>query len=888
MLTVLLLLACGKDTPAPDSDVTLGADPGQPAAPGEARAGVVREDLGGLFGGVTAEGQAGDIKLYNHRVQFVIQGAREGNGYVNTGGHVIDLDVVREDGALGRDTVEDVFLSFGMARLFDAERVEIVDDGTGGGAAVVRARGRDVPWQFFQGLLERSEPVIGELNLEIEVEYRLEPDVDALEITTRLVYAGDEAVEVPAQDGLFVSGEDLLAWAPGRGLEGPAGGALEAQVYTGRWGEASFSSWPGEGLYDVGTLSQFASELGIFLADRPTLELGPGEQAELVRWLAVGPDTLAVEASRRQRLGEALAEVGGSVLTTEGEAVSGALVHFVDGEGAVAGFARSDTAGHFEGLLPPGEWTAYALAPVDREQVERPEGAGRYGPFAAEPVNAELLAVLSGQAEAPGLPLASGYGPAEPQTFSVAEGQPAELDLRMEPPAWLNIRLTDELGQLIPGVVDLRWDTLAPDDPVPGALRDALGAPQGSRVLWGWTYTGLLELPLRPGAYRLSAGQSWRHRRTEDVPLTLNPGDRVPADILLEEIVRRDGWLAMDSHLHAAPSFDGALPMADRLVTCAATGVDLPVTTDHDALVDYRALSEALGLDARLRVLSGLEVTTLLRGHFNLFPLTPSDAPNGGVVDWWRELEDTEALFARMRERGGDEALLQVNHPRAPGMFSLAQLDAEQAEPGEPDRWSWDFDLFELINEGGDGQEQVLQDWFAMLNRGERPIPMGVSDSHYRYIPCGMGRTDVYLGEVRVSDVSDEAVLEALRAGHVIVASGTTLRASLDGALPGDTVVGASAQLEVRVRAPDWIDPGTIRVFRNGELIQEQALAEADAHGIWFDGGWEVTAAEDAWFVVEVIGTSSLGDTWRGVSPFAMTNAFFLDVDGDGWEAPGL
>ena len=38
--------------------------------------------------------------------------------------------------------------------------------------------------------------------------------------------------------------------------------------------------------------------------------------------------------------------------------------------------------------------------------------------------------------------------------------------------------------------------------------------------------------------------------------------------------------------------------------------------------------------------------------------------------------------------------------------------------------------------------------------------------------------------------------------------------------------------------------------------------------------------------VVEVLGEASLGDTWRNTNAYALTNAFFLDVGGDGWEAP--
>ena len=62
----------GTDTAAPLSlDLTerLGA--------GQARAGVMDSDAAGI-GGMAAEGQAGDIKIYNDRVQFIIQETERG------------------------------------------------------------------------------------------------------------------------------------------------------------------------------------------------------------------------------------------------------------------------------------------------------------------------------------------------------------------------------------------------------------------------------------------------------------------------------------------------------------------------------------------------------------------------------------------------------------------------------------------------------------------------------------------------------------------------------------------------------------------------------------------------------------------------------------------
>ena len=58
--------------------------------------------------------------------------------------------------------------------------------------------------------------------------------------------------------------------------------------------------------------------------------------------------------------------------------------------------------------------------------------------------------------------------------------------------------------------------------------------------------------------------------------------------------------------------------------------------------------------------------------------------------------------------------------------------------------------------------------------------------------------------------------------------------------------------------------------------------------GVWFDDDLTFTTDTDAWFVVEVVGEVSQGSAWRDALPYAATNAFFLDVDGGGWTAPGL
>ena len=895
LLLFVTVAGCPSAVPEPDPapGPLLGQDPAVPASPGEARAGVVRDGAAGeaaLFGGINAEGRAGDIKLYNDRVQFVIQAGDRRHGLVEVGGGLLDADLVRPAGELGRDTLEDGFVAFGLARVVHGTSVEIVADGSDGGPAIVRSTGTDVPWDFMTGLFELPEPNIPDLGLSVVQEFELAPDSWGLTLRATLTNGGAESVTFEPRDGLMASGEDLLPWAPGEGLRGPGTGDLDGMGLTGRRGEATMALWPTTGTIENSGLGALAAGLGIVTLTHPEVTLAPGASHTIERIFAVTPDLLTAERLRWEQRGVAVEPVGGRVTEPDGAGVPGARVWIADGD-AVAGFALTDADGSWSAALPGGDWVAWAIAQADQEHPQLPVEAGRTGAFAAPSLNAAQRAVLSGDATASAPRWAVGRAPSPGVAFSLPGSDPVDLDLQAA--SGMRLGIVDDAGSPLPAVVDVRWaDSQPPGSDIPASLQAAIGHPGGGRALWGWTATGTLDAPLPPGQYTVRVGHSWRYGQELISDVSVGAGAITEVTATLPEVIERDGWLSLDSHLHAAPSFDGALSMEHRLVTCAATGLDLPVMTDHDRQVDYGPLATALGLDDQLQVLPGVEVTSLLRGHFNLFPVTSDPAlPNGGAEPWWQVPRDTQDLFERMQARAGEGAITQVNHPRTPGMFSLARFQAMTGEALSPDLWSWDFDTFELLNGGVDNLPSVRDDWFTFLSIGRNKIPMGSSDSHYAYIPCGHGRTDVWLDSDDPTTVTVDAVREAILAGRVVVAGGTTLRATLDlgsGAVgPGETTTGTVGALTISVMAPDWIRPGTLRVYQNGAAVFEQALDTPD--GVtWFDGEIPVAVTTDAWIAVEVEGNQSIGPLWRDFTAYAMTNAFRIDVGGDGWDAPGL
>jgi hypothetical protein len=888
---VAALLAC----PAGEFD-PLGADPSIAAQPGEARAGVIREggetDLA-LVDGMRSEGKAGDTKLWNDRVQFVVQGAYESHGIVDVGGTIIDADLVRPDGGLERDSIEDLFLAFGLSRLAEARSVEVLDDGRSGGPAIVRVTASDRPWRFMTGVFG-TDQLLPDYQLEIVTDYALPPDSWTLTVKSRITNRGAQEVQFEPVDGVSGLSTDQELWTPDSGLAGVSESEFDSVGIAGRRGEPVLLLWLAEGRLRNTGFDVVVPEAGIGGYKHDRLGLGPGDSVLLERFWTLAPDTATAAAERLRHLDQPLGTVNGRVSDQgNGGGVPGLRVHFVGtGDHRTHGYAVSDAEGRFSVSLPPGDYLAYPVAQAPHHQLDLPAHAGRYPPFGHPNVQARALGALRAAQGEASSPMAIGRPTPPPEPVNVRAGQASEVSISMQSPARLRVAVRDEMGTERAALLQAFWAAGGrPDSGVPAAIEAALGIHASSDPVHRWWLRGDATLDVHPGVWDLEVDAGPRHERLRVEGVDLRSGELTDVDLQLQAAVARDGWWSSDPHLHAAPSSDGRLPMEARIAQCAGLGVDLPISTDHDRHVDYRPLAAALGLEAQSILVPGVEVSPILEhGHFNMYPLPPRPGEiNGGAFRWWLNFGSTEELFANLRSNAGSEAILQVNHGRGLGMMDFADYDPNTGQARNADAWSWSFDAFELINGGStDNWVAERRDWFSWLQLGHRKIPTGVSDSHSLGSPCGRARTDVYLGVERLSEVGLDAFRDAFVAGRVVATNGPTLRVFVDGQPPGSDVAGTSPVAAVEVLAPSWIVPEALRVYRNGQIFHEVALPAAAVGGVWFRGDIELTTGQDAWFSVEISGGQPMGGAYGATVPYAMTNAFFVDSDGDGWSPPGL
>lgn len=879
---LILLLACsgadkGGASPTDSGDGGAGGvvDLVDEVPAGESRAGVITDEAA-LQGGISAEGRAGDLMLKNDRVQFVVQGLRDGNYYIGEAGGIIDADLVRPYGVPGRDMLDEHAPMATVARIVDAETVAVINDGLDGGAAIVRAEGPVVPLALIQGAVE-SDVIVPAVDARVQTDYILEPDSWLLRIESRITWAdGDQTIE--PGDLALVAFEVGDIWRPGRGFDEDADAASSWVGMLSKENDLAIGLFPEGEAFSESPLQSVLEQVGQIIAGiQPATEVTAGDQVEFRRYFGVGPDLATIQAEWLARRGVAVEEIEGTVRTPDGDAVPGARVHLRDVDGGPVAVAVTGADGHFQAAVPEG--TVHDLVATGRGDGRIwgvAPGAGWSGPYATDNVNRVSMDSLLAGSSGPWA--ARGYGVSAPVSW---DGQPVELELT--PPATLVIT-TDDHG---PAFVAVEF---AGDDPASGQVEAAdrrITPPRpDGHAAHGYLGSTLLQIPVEPGSYELLVHRGLRYE--PDVhEVEVGAGERVEIEASVQRAYETPGVLVADPHQHAAPSNDASATMEQRLLTTAAHGVDIHFGTDHDHVVDYRPLVEALGLSPWLASVVADEVSPPSRGHLNAYPLEGApDEPNHGAVRWWtdwRELGDTEGLFAAIRGMMGDGGgVIQVNHPTSSGMVNAAGYNMSTGTVSA-DKWSDDFDAMELLN--GDTHDDYFPYYLDMVARGLEPTPVGVSDVHGPDGPIGRNVTFIDLGTDDVRKFRDSDLVDAMAAHATVVSHGPFIDARIDGEwAPGRTVTGP-VEVAVRVLGPSFVRVDSLEIWRDEQLVE--TLDVTGDPPVQLDTTVTLDPDTDAAYVFVATGEQGMDPVYPGRSPWAMTAALRVDGDGDGgWTPP--
>jgi hypothetical protein len=341
--------------------------------------------------------------------------------------------------------------------------------------------------------------------------------------------------------------------------------------------------------------------------------------------------------------------------------------------------------------------------------------------------------------------------------------------------------------------------------------------------------------------------------------------------------------------------------LASRVVSEVSVGVELIVTTDHNIASDLQPEVEALGYGPLARAIVGDEFN-FAEGHGGVYPV-PYDpaAADGGLTALALNYDTVRfirggPMFDRLHQLPTSPAVT-VNHPRLPPDLGY-YLNIGWAPPATLPT-AGQFDAFELLNGYMSEPAQVavlLRDWFFLLSSGTRVAALGSSDTHRLYdVKAGFPRTWLRVPTEDPTVFADGELAAAVKTGRAVASNGPFVQLMVDGAQVGDLVRNGTgvATLDLLVDAPGWIDVNTVRLYINGEKVEEYPVSRETrplSHRRWrraLPGG-------DAWIVATASGSQPLpaaliGEHQAGqVLPLAVTNPVYIDGDGDGVWRPQI
>jgi len=477
-------------------------------------------------------------------------------------------------------------------------------------------------------------------------------------------------------------------------------------------------------------------------------------------------------------------------------------------------------------------------------------------------------------------------------SFGVRAGCRHRFEVALCRPARLRVSVRERVGGgLRPTAARLTLQPVVPGVELPRCV------PAFSRFAPGATVlvppSGELEVPLSPVSARLAAqylviaskGPLYDVARRRVI---VEAGRTLHVELVLRRVVDPGEYAAVDFGQRWEDSPESSLTASERALLNECEGLDGAVV-----LVHRREALRAPAAPGVPPLLAALEVFAPQTGRFSVVAAREDIELPGAMpprVAWGGA---PEALLRTMRQYF-PRSLIQVEAPLDPqtGYFRLSGF-RPGAVSGRP--FSEHFDAIRMP--GGSGgsstrRAELLQCWYELLNRGRRVFVTGGSDSASVLGARAMAvRTYVRCPRAAGRPGAAElmAAVKALpERPDAFVSNGPFLRVSVDGEPPGSSVAArdGAVRMHVRVEAPDWISVDRVTLVRCG--VPVRALKPGRREGsVLLDERVELAAQNDCWFVVLAEGEGSMAPLYcdeRGIgsSPFAVTNPFWVDADGDG------
>jgi hypothetical protein len=278
--------------------------------------------------------------------------------------------------------------------------------------------------------------------------------------------------------------------------------------------------------------------------------------------------------------------------------------------------------------------------------------------------------------------------------------------------------------------------------------------------------------PIRPGRWKLILGvPNIREGVRSEFTATVSFAHATdsPAVSTFSQTPVRNGpaWYRGDLHMHDAHSDGSCQSQSGRRVPCPLyktvenadrRGLDFIAISDHNTISHFDAMRELQPYFDKLLLLPAREITTF-QGHANVYGTTQ-------FIDFRLTspyVPDINQLLKRVQDLHG---VVSINHPGLPS--GEICMGCGWTAPNTDYRL---VTAIEVVN--GDireGPGSGVSLWQEQLNKGFRLTGIGGSDNHDADIPpdarSAIGRPTTV---IHAQELSEHAILDAIRAGHVFI-----------------------------------------------------------------------------------------------------------------------
>ena len=801
-------------------------------------------------GGTQSRCKLNDYLIANDKIRVVIkQPERNMFGIGQFGGQIIDGDIVRTSGP-DRDNFEEWALSLNIEGTAHYTSVTVLNDGSNGGPAILRATGVDDLLDFINpsstvasfGLALPASADDKDIPVTVTTDYILEPGTHYVRVETSV--QNTSAVSQKIFFGEYINGSgNVEMFQSGYGFGEPLVGTrcplnlpnlcnFTAYMGVGDGDGVSYGyiqQTPGSSTFTtsgvhVPQLRVEVLHALIGLATPPFEMLasgGPGDTLTFTRYFVVGDGDVSDVSDARNEIACLPTGTLSGTVTLGGNPVADADVAVLDP--AVTDGPGNTVGTGFPALLTRNEVTHVRTNALGQYSLTLPPGSYQV------------------EANVEGAPYEGSLSTPTTHPITVAAFGTQTANIALPATGAIQVTVTDENNDPVPAKVSLvGFDPSA--DPLNaqnlfGTLVQNRTAVFGDRTKDGLPFglakviftdpsgdTGIVTM--EPGNYQLVVSRGPEYSIDKSM-ITVTAGSTLPVTAKVERVIDSTGFVASDFHVHSIDSPDSRITHTDRLKTMLDEGMDFFTPTDHDYRFDYQSTITAMGASNLIGTAVGEEITSFDYGHFNAWPLTtdPSQT-NQGAVDFGGAAAPGTDFPSLGNYSIDPNGIIAIAHGDAPGSSNTVQVNhihshfglaggsglaidtgvvppqsavpgaARRLNPATPNFFSSAFDALEVWI--GDDRSQVSTnflgqnagDWFNLMNQGIVRTGVADSDTHSRIGGvAGFPRTMVASPTDDASQLSglSQTLSDNVNAGHAFGTNGPMVRVSVSAASTGQT-----------------------------------------------------------------------------------------------------